>query len=551
MKIKKYLSLILTLVLTVLSVSSITQPVYANSQSPGYLSLTDEDFIGEADGEFRYIGNAPYVRIPHTIKGVPVTSYKGMFSYTKVEGVYSDNPNVTDMSWMFHGSKASKLDLSSLDTRNVTDMSWMFAATNAKTIDLSAFDTRNVTDMSYMFYSAKVEKLNLSNFDISSLVNSEHIFANSGIAQLDMSTFSFDSLKTHGKYLIKGLTAGRAQGSTIYLGSRSIIDKLSLEDRYFFGTYAGRTAQVKGKYSRPFMFFNSPGGVMVSDSRYSVPEKIPSGYELATDDDFIVYLPTNANPSMLTSSYRFQYVGTKPYVVIPNKIKGIELTGTAYWGMFSGEDAKHVRGVASNNPRITSMAYMFEDNPSPSLDLQYLDTSNITDMTGMFSGSKATSINLSNFNTKKVVSMHEMFANSEIKTLDLNHFDFTNLLGADGMFENAKATTIKMKNFNLANVLNRNSWVSYATLSNMFKGSAVTSIDLSSLRLDSYHYDSSLTEDEAIEWFGEPIEYGNRLLLQIQDIFQDSSLNTVYVGNAEVKSILETNKPAGLQIVVK
>ena len=174
----------------------------------------------------------------------------------------------------------------------------MLAVTKANTIDLSGFSTANVADMSYMFYSSMVKKLDLSNFDLSSLTNSEHIFSNSDIATIDMRSFTFDELKTHGQHLIKGLANFSAP--KIYLGSQSLIDKLSLEDSYFFGTYAGRTALVKQdgrpKPSRPFVFFDSPGLVTVYNFSYTVPDELPPGYELATDDDFIVYPPNLSCP---------------------------------------------------------------------------------------------------------------------------------------------------------------------------------------------------------------------------------------------------------------
>ena len=108
---------------------------------------TDDDFSGIIDGSFKYIGTATTVRIPHTIKGIPVTSYAYMFEGTYVERVISDNPNVTTMSQMFYDSKATILNLSSFDTSNVLNMRYMFANTQMTILNLSSFDTSNVTDM--------------------------------------------------------------------------------------------------------------------------------------------------------------------------------------------------------------------------------------------------------------------------------------------------------------------------------------------------------------------------------------------------------------------
>ena len=116
-----------------------------------YVMASDDDFSGERNGEFRYIGTDEYVEIPHVIKGVNVTSYQRMFENTSVKGVKSTNPNVIDMSYMFKGSQATILDLSSFNTENVTDMRCMFYNSQATILDLSSFNTENVIDMSWMF----------------------------------------------------------------------------------------------------------------------------------------------------------------------------------------------------------------------------------------------------------------------------------------------------------------------------------------------------------------------------------------------------------------
>lgn len=143
----------------------------------GYVLATDEDFSGTRDGEFRYIGSKPYVVVPHVIKGVPVTSYYSMFEGTDVKGVASDNPNITDMSYMFAYSTSETLDLTYLYTSNVVNMSGMFNFTSAKNLDLSDFDTSKVTDMSSMFYGYSDTTLDLSGFDTSNVTDMSWMFA--------------------------------------------------------------------------------------------------------------------------------------------------------------------------------------------------------------------------------------------------------------------------------------------------------------------------------------------------------------------------------------
>lgn len=132
-------------------------------------------------GFFRYIGDDKEVTIPDKIKGVEITSYYMMFSNTDVESVVSTNKRVTNMSYMFTGSKATNLNLTNFDTSNVTNMNGMFEYSEAVSFDLSGFDTRKVSEMDYMFNDSyattgyartqeDADKLNASGFKPAQLV---------------------------------------------------------------------------------------------------------------------------------------------------------------------------------------------------------------------------------------------------------------------------------------------------------------------------------------------------------------------------------------------
>lgn len=176
--------------------------VFYNFNLPkGYVLAKDSDFERYKNA-WHYIGTADKVAIPHTIKGKKVTSYKYMFYQTNVSGVYSNNPNVTDMSYMFRESKANSLDLAYLDTIKVTNMRYMFAFSQAKSLDLSNFDTSNVTNMSVMFYDSKATKLNLSSFNTSKVTDMGGMFNMSQVNNLDLSNFDTSSV-TNMSYMFK------------------------------------------------------------------------------------------------------------------------------------------------------------------------------------------------------------------------------------------------------------------------------------------------------------------------------------------------------------
>ena len=142
---------------------------------------------------------------------------------TELCGTINDKP-IVDMSYMFWGSKATTLDLSSFDTSKVTSMSWMFESSAATTLDLSSFDTSNVTkmddmfessaateikglenfdtskvtDMSWMFSWSEATTLNLSSFDTSKVTIMNNMFSGTKVTSLDLSSFDTSKVTNMG-----------------------------------------------------------------------------------------------------------------------------------------------------------------------------------------------------------------------------------------------------------------------------------------------------------------------------------------------------------------
>lgn len=109
-----------------------------------------------------------------------------------------------------------------------------------------------------------------------------------------------------------------------------------------------------------------------------------------------------------------------------------------------------------NTSNVTDMSYMFFKSSSvKTLDLSFLDTSKVTNMKAMFSGCmQLTELDVSSFNTKNVVSMVDMFANCQnIEKIDLSSFVTPNVTNINGMFyQNYKLTSLNIINFNTEKV---------------------------------------------------------------------------------------------------
>ena len=105
--------------------------------------------------------------------------------------------------------------------------------------------------------------------------------------------------------------------------------------------------------------------------------------------------------------------------------------------------------------------------------LEYLNTSEVKDMSDMFSVCKAlTSLDLKNFNTQNVTNMSGMFYNcSALTSLNLQNFNTQKVTDMSGMFEVCKAlTSLDLKNFNTQNVTDMSLMFYYCE--------ALTSLDL-------------------------------------------------------------------------
>ena len=112
--------------------------------------------------------------------------------------------------------------------------------------------------------------------------------------------------------------------------------------------------------------------------------------------------------------------------------------------------------------RPTTTAYWFYDmeNLTSITGLNYLNTSEVTNMNSMFyECRKLTSLDLSGFNTSKVTDMIYMFFGCEnLTSVDLSSFNTANVINMESMFYGCNnLTSVDLSGFNTANVTNMKS----------------------------------------------------------------------------------------------
>lgn len=108
------------------------------------------------------------------------------------------------------------------------------------------------------------------------------------------------------------------------------------------------------------------------------------------------------------------------------------------WSSSSSSVETVVFEESFEDARPTSTWFWFEsmNNLSSIIGLEYLNTSEVTNMSYMFAGCyKLSEINLSRFNTSKVTNMSNMFLScSSLKTLDLSSFNTQSVTDMQSMF---------------------------------------------------------------------------------------------------------------------
>ena len=166
---------------------------------------------------------------------------------------------------------------------------------------------------------------------------------------------------------------------------------------------------------------------------------------------------------------------TTARVVFDASFRDFRPTTTAAW-FCHYRALKQIEGLEYlNTSEVKDMSSMFWGcSALTSLDLKNFNTQNVTDMSVMFNGCSAlTSLDVSHFNTQNVTNMRDMFTDcSGLPSLDLSHFNTQNVTDMDGMFYRCSGlTSLDVSHFNTQNVTDMRA---------MFSGCyGLTSLDVS------------------------------------------------------------------------
>ncbi len=180
---------------------------WVNITSDGWgVQLTDKKSTNAVTSNLcTYINDKPIVSMAYMFSGSKATTLdlssfntstvenmKNMFWFSSATTINLSSFNtskVTNMNSMFGRLTATSLDVSSFNTSNVTNMGDMFGGATVTSLDLSNFNTSNVTDMNNMFWNTQIKTLDLSSFNTSKVTNMNSMFSNIKAETLNLSSF--------------------------------------------------------------------------------------------------------------------------------------------------------------------------------------------------------------------------------------------------------------------------------------------------------------------------------------------------------------------------
>ena len=132
-----------------------------------------------------------------------VTSMDAMFAGNGLTSniVFGDNfdtSSVTDMGFMFSGTKVNTLDLSFFDTSSVKYMDWMFRDSSIGNLILpDGFVGETVTGTSFMFAESRIQgALDVSSWNMKNVRNVDNMFADSRFSSINVMGWDLSAATT-------------------------------------------------------------------------------------------------------------------------------------------------------------------------------------------------------------------------------------------------------------------------------------------------------------------------------------------------------------------
>ena len=329
--------------------------------------------------------------------------FYGCSALTTCNIEFKNTGKVTNMAYMFGGcSSLLGVSLGNIDTSNVTNMSGMFSGCgNLSAIDLGNFDTSNVKNMASMFSGAGLTTLYLTAFDTGKVTDMGSMFKNcKGLKTIyvDNSLWTTSSV-TASSSMFTGCTSLVGGDGTTYDSTKTDKTRAHTGAGGYLSELPGEAYAVHEGTTLTFYCDNKKNtrnGVIYTNLE---PHNYVDyyGMEGIIETYGMEWHEANHDPNMGGSMMEGEFDDYFHEIVFDPSFAAARPTTTAYW--FNGfTGVTSITGLEYlNTSEVTDMSHMFyqcgcdpyymnEDNHLTTLDLSSFDTSKVTDMTNMFSG---------------------------------------------------------------------------------------------------------------------------------------------------------------------
>ena len=360
----------------------------------------------------------------YTSSNTTLTFYYDGQRSSRTGTTYDLNTGSNNAGWDTDGTNASVtkvvFDPSFAGARPTTTYDWFYDMTNLQSITgLNYLNTSEVTNMAWMFTNCKkLTSLDVSHFNTAKVTSVTRMF--NGCTNLQTiyvgngwSTANVTS-SANMFYNCTNLVGG--QGTTY--------DANHIDKAY---------AHIDGGTSNPGYFSRfkeayacyTPSNTTLTfyyDNQRS--SRTGTTYDLNTGDDDTGWLIDGTYANVTRVVFDASFANARP-------------TTTSRW-FYIMQNLESITGMEYlNTSEVTNMAYMFYFCIKlTSLDVSHFNTSKVTDMGAMFRNcSSLTSLDLSSFNTSKVTNMLQMFYYcSSLTNLDLSSFNTSKVTDMRYMF---------------------------------------------------------------------------------------------------------------------
>ena len=347
----------------------------------------------------------------------------GMENLKTIIGMnYLNTSEVTNMTYMFDKCSSLKSLNVSFNMSKVHSLTGMFEdCSSLESLDLSGWNTSKVTDMSEMFsFCRSLKSLNVGGWNTANVLFMESMFQGcESLQELNLRHFNTSKVKDM-SYMFNGCSSL----ITIYAGS------------------GWSTAAVTNTNTMFNNCFNLVGGqgttydVNHTGKEYAHIDGGPSNPGYFTDPNaplaYACYTPSNTTLTFYYDTQRSSRSGTT-YSLAP---------GATTPGWVSDRTNLDVTRVVFDSSfdaarPLSTYHWFYEMNYLESVDgMEYLNTSNVTNMAGMFYDChNLRDLDVSRWNTAKVTDMGGLFELcSDLRSLDVDNWNTSNVTNMKSMF---------------------------------------------------------------------------------------------------------------------